>query len=65
MTHIGIVLACDNEELTVAEGNIDNKNVSGIMTRKRDDTVGCYLTAPIYYIYFTPFRQQKTDYSTS
>lgn len=37
--HIGIVLACDNEELTVAEGNIDNKNVSGIMTRKRDDTV--------------------------
>jgi hypothetical protein len=41
--HIGIVLSCDADEITVAEGNVGNKNVAGIATRKRDDTIGCYL----------------------
>jgi hypothetical protein len=27
----------------VAEGNAGNKNVSGIITRKRDDSIGYYI----------------------
>jgi hypothetical protein len=41
--HIGVVLSCDGSELTVAEGNVGNKNVAGIVKRKREDTIGCYL----------------------
>lgn len=41
--HIGIVLSCTNDTLTVAEGNADNLNVSRIMLRKRDATIGCYI----------------------
>jgi hypothetical protein len=33
--HIGIVLACDEEELLVAEGNMDNKNQSKLVRRDR------------------------------
>jgi len=31
--HIGIILVCDGETYTVAEGNVNNQNVSGILTR--------------------------------
>jgi len=47
--HIGIVLSCKGEYLTVAEGNVDNQNVSGIMKRKRDETIGCYIRIPEDY----------------
>lgn len=33
--HIGIVLACDEDELLVAEGNKDNKNQSALIRRDR------------------------------
>ena len=49
--HIGIVLSCDGDSLTVAEGNAGNKNVSGIINRKRDDTIGCYIRIPKDYKY--------------
>lgn len=49
--HIGIVLSCDNNNLIVAEGNIGNKNVSGIVERKRDKTIGCYIRIPTDYTY--------------
>lgn len=44
--HIGIVLSCDKEYLLVAEGNINSKNVSGIIKRKRDNTIGCFIRIP-------------------
>ena len=31
--HIGIVLACADKEILVAEGNRDNQNYSGILYR--------------------------------
>lgn len=49
--HIGIVLSVSGEQLTVAEGNMDNKNVSGIVLRRRDKNVGCYLRIPEEYRY--------------
>lgn len=49
--HIGIVLSVDGEYLTVAEGNDGNRNVSGIIHRKRDETIGCYLRIPSDYTY--------------
>jgi len=49
--HIGIVLSFDGDSLTVAEGNADNKNVSGIIKRKRDDTIGCFIRIPEGYMY--------------
>lgn len=41
--HIGIVLACDGDTIVVAEGNVDNKNVSGVVTRNRYTKVGGYI----------------------
>ena len=58
--HIGIVLSCDNNSLIVAEGNTGNKNVSGILNRKRDDTIGCYIRIPQDYTY----DGWKIDYKT-
>lgn len=49
--HIGIVLFCEDEYLTVAEGNIDNRNTSGIIKRKRDDTIGGFVRIPDDYEY--------------
>jgi len=49
--HIGVVISCDNASLKVAEGNAGNKNVSGIITRKRNDTIGCYIRIPSDYSY--------------
>lgn len=58
--HIGIVLSCNDEILTVAEGNVGNQNVSGIVERKRDETIGCYIRIPTNYKY----DDWKIDYKT-
>ena len=58
--HIGIVLSVDSEYLAVAEGNVGNRNVSGIVRRKRDETIGCYLRIPADYIY----NGWKIDFKT-
>jgi len=44
--HAGVVLSCDGDTLTVAEGNVDNQNVSGIVERKRSAAVDCYIRIP-------------------
>lgn len=49
--HIGIVLACGADALTAAEGNRDHTNASGIVTRQRDQTIGCYLRIPENCVY--------------
>lgn len=49
--HIGIVISSDGDSLIVAEGNADNKNVSGIVNRERDSTIGCYIRIPEDYRY--------------
>jgi hypothetical protein len=49
--HIGIVVGVGDDALTVAEGNVGNLNVSGLVSRKRDVTIGCYLRIPEEYIY--------------
>ena len=49
--HTGIVLSCDGDYLTVAEGNADNQNVSGVIKRRRDKTIGCYIRIPDDYEY--------------
>lgn len=48
--HIGVVLGGDTGRLTVAEGNVGNKNVSGIVSRARDETIGCYIRVPPDYV---------------
>ncbi len=58
--HIGIVLGSDSLSLTVAEGNVDNQNIAGIKTRKRDHTIGGYIRIPADY----KFEGWKTDYKT-
>lgn len=58
--HIGIIISSDDNSLTTAEGNIGNKNVSGVINRKRDDTIGCYIRIPENYIY----DGWKIDYKT-
>ncbi|MDN3954540.1 HD domain-containing protein [Sporolactobacillus laevolacticus] len=59
--HIGIVLACEDAFLVTAEGNIDNQNVSGIVKRRRDHTIGCFLRIPDGYQY----DGWKCDYKAS
>jgi hypothetical protein len=49
--HVGIVLSCGSVSLVVAEGNVDNKDVSDIVSRKRDGTIGCYIRIPEDYLY--------------
>lgn len=44
--HIGIVLSCQEDSLLVAEGNVDNLNVSGIVKRQRNETIGGYIRIP-------------------
>lgn len=44
--HIGVVMSCEKEYLLVAEGNINNQNVSGLIKRKRDNTIGCFVRIP-------------------
>jgi hypothetical protein len=49
--HIGIILDNNNDTITVAEGNIDNRNISGIVTHKHNENIGCYLRIPDKYEY--------------
>jgi hypothetical protein len=58
--HIGIVLSSEGSKLTVAEGNTDNRNCSGITERVLDDSIGCFLRIPDDYIY----DGWKYDYKT-
>jgi hypothetical protein len=41
--HIGIVLGCDGDQVMVAEGNANNRNVSGIVRRPLHDRVEGYI----------------------
>ncbi|MET1170707.1 CHAP domain-containing protein [Paenibacillus amylolyticus] len=41
--HIGIVLACDGDQLLVAEGNTDNKNYSSVLYRERGHCILGYI----------------------
>lgn len=41
--HIGIVLACDDNKIKVAEGNKDNKNCSGVLYRERSHCILGYI----------------------
>jgi len=41
--HIGIILASDSETYTVAEGNVNNQNVSGILTRPLNKNIEGYI----------------------
>lgn len=49
--HIGIVTGCEKDFLIVAEGNVGNKNVSGILKREHNETIGCYIRIPSDYNY--------------
>lgn len=49
--HIGIVLACDGPKIMVAEGNVDNKNVSGILYRDRNHCILGYIRIKDSYQY--------------
>ncbi len=49
--HIGIVLACNEDTITVAEGNVNNQNIGGIMSRQRNKTIGCYIRIPENNLY--------------
>ena len=41
--HIGIILSSDSNDFTVAEGNVNNENVSGILTRPLHQNVEGYI----------------------
>lgn len=58
--HMGIVLAVEPFGLKVAEGNVGNGNVAGIVERTRDETIGCYLRIPDGYLH----DGWKYDYKT-
>ncbi|MFT4146117.1 MAG: CHAP domain-containing protein [Mobilitalea sp.] len=49
--HTGILISCEKDYFVVAEGNIDNQNVSGIINRNRDAAIGCFIRIPDNYIY--------------
>jgi len=49
--HIGIVLACDEDTITVAEGNVNNQNSGGIINRPRNGTIGYYIRIPEHNMY--------------
>lgn len=58
--HIGVLLSCESGGLVVAEGNVGNQNVSGVMRRREDDTIACYIRIPDGYVY----DGWKIDYKT-
>ncbi|MFD1176652.1 CHAP domain-containing protein [Paenibacillus puldeungensis] len=49
--HIGIVLACDEHEILVAEGNRDNENYSSILRRNRKQCILGYIRIDNEYHY--------------
>lgn len=58
--HIGIVIEHRDGILTVVEGNYNNSNHSEIVTRKRNEKIGCYIRIPDDYEY----DGRKYDYKT-
>lgn len=58
--HIGIITSVQGDYLTVAEGNIGNDNVSGLVIRNRGDRIGGFIRIPEGYIY----DGDKYDYKT-
>lgn len=58
--HIGIVISCTEDKLMDAEGNIDNQNISGIVERRRNEKIGCFIRIPEDYEY----DGWKYDYKT-
>jgi hypothetical protein len=58
--HIGIVISAKSDILMVAESNTGNKNISDIIKRERDNTIGCYIRIPNEYEY----NGWKIDYKT-
>jgi len=59
--HNGVILSVSSETITVAEGNIGNRNISGIIERNRKGNIGCYLRIPDGYEY----DGWKYDYKTA
>ncbi|MNP56000.1 CHAP domain protein [compost metagenome] len=49
--HIGIVLACEGNEILIAEGNKDNKNYSSVLYRDRDHCILGYVRIDNGYHY--------------
>jgi hypothetical protein len=49
--HIGIVLACEDNKILIAEGNIDNKNCSSVLFRDRDHCILGYVRIDNGYYY--------------
>lgn len=49
--HIGIVLACDDNNILVAEGNKDNKNYSSVLYRDRGHCILGYIRIDNGYIF--------------
>ena len=49
--HIGIVLACDDNIILVAEGNKDNKNYSSVLYRDRGHCILGYIRIDNGYQY--------------
>jgi len=60
--HTGIVLSCEDSNMLVAEGNIDNKNHSGIIRRSRYDKILGYIRIDNNYKYkFSGIYDPKLD----
>ncbi|MDB5084351.1 MAG: hypothetical protein JWN30_1237 [Bacilli bacterium] len=49
--HIGVVLSCEQEDLFVAEGNMDNKNKSSLVHRNRWGKISGYIRIDNGYHY--------------
>jgi hypothetical protein len=58
--HIGIVLGCDEEQITVAEGNVNNQNVSGIVKRPLHNRIEGYIRIDNHMVY----TGWKNDYKS-
>lgn len=49
--HIGVVLGCDGTSFTVAEGNVNHGNISGILTRPLGQNVEGFIRIPNVFYY--------------
>lgn len=49
--HIGIILEANGREITAAEGNAGNDNISRIIRRPIDEHIRAYIRIPDGYIY--------------
>ncbi len=58
--HIGVIIGCDGEHFTVAEGNVNNENQSGILVRPLHQNVEGYIRIDNGYVY----DGWKIDYKT-